>query len=156
METRKLYRSCTNRMISGVCGGLGKYLGIDATLIRLVFVLMALGHGFGVLLYIILWFIIPREDLATAAATEETARAGAQEIAERARTVGDEIREAVHQRNPQHVAVIVGGVLVVVGGIFLLQNLSIPWLWWLKFDVVWPILLIAAGVLVIVNRVKGE
>ncbi len=62
METKKLYRSRTDRMISGVCGGLGKYLGIDPTLIRLVFVLLLLfGVGSGLILYIILMFIVPEE-----------------------------------------------------------------------------------------------
>jgi phage shock protein C len=62
VETKKLYRSRTDRMISGVCGGLGKYLGIDPTLIRLVFVLLLLfGVGSGLILYIILMFIVPEE-----------------------------------------------------------------------------------------------
>ncbi len=62
METKKLYRSRTDRMISGVCGGLGKYLGIDPTLIRLVFVLLLLfGVGSGLILYVILMFIVPEE-----------------------------------------------------------------------------------------------
>lgn len=62
MESKKLYRSRTDRMISGVCGGLGKYLGIDPTLIRLVFVLLLLfGVGSGLILYIILMFIVPEE-----------------------------------------------------------------------------------------------
>ncbi len=62
METKKLYRSRTDRMISGVCGGLGKYLGIDPTLIRLVFVLLLLfGIGSGLILYVILMFIVPEE-----------------------------------------------------------------------------------------------
>ncbi len=62
VETKKLYRSRTDRMISGVCGGLGKYLGIDPTLIRLVFVLLLLfGVGSGLILYVILMFIVPEE-----------------------------------------------------------------------------------------------
>lgn len=62
METKKLYRSRTDKMVSGVCGGLGKYLGIDATLIRLVFVLLLLfGVGSGLILYIILMVIVPEE-----------------------------------------------------------------------------------------------
>jgi phage shock protein C len=66
VETKKLYRSRTDRMISGVCGGLGKYLGIDPTLIRLVFVLLLLfGIGSGLILYVILMFIVPEEPDAT-------------------------------------------------------------------------------------------
>ena len=56
---RKLYRSRNDSRIAGVCGGLGEYLDIDPTLIRLIFVLLALTGGHGVLLYIILWLIVP-------------------------------------------------------------------------------------------------
>ena len=56
---RKLYRSRNDSRIAGVCGGLGEYLDIDPTLVRLIFVLLALTGGHGVLLYIILWLIAP-------------------------------------------------------------------------------------------------
>ena len=62
METKKLYRSRSDKLIAGVCGGLGKYLGIDPTLIRLAFVLLVLfGVGSGLLVYIIMLLIIPEE-----------------------------------------------------------------------------------------------
>jgi phage shock protein C len=49
-------------MIAGVCGGLGRYLGIDPTLIRLAFVLLVLfGVGSGLLAYIIMMLIVPLE-----------------------------------------------------------------------------------------------
>ena len=56
---RKLYRSRNDSRIAGVCGGLGEYLDIDPTLVRLIFVLLALMGGHGVLLYIVLWLIVP-------------------------------------------------------------------------------------------------
>ena len=59
MENRKLYRSETNKMMGGICGGLGEYFNIDPTIVRLVFVLAALLAGHGILVYIILWIIIP-------------------------------------------------------------------------------------------------
>ena len=49
-------------MIGGVCGGLGEVLDIDPTIVRVVFVLLGLLGGHGVLLYIILWLIMPRHD----------------------------------------------------------------------------------------------
>jgi phage shock protein C len=62
METKKLYRNRTDKMIAGVCGGLGKYLGIDPTLIRLAFVLLLLfGIGSGLLVYLVMLLIIPEE-----------------------------------------------------------------------------------------------
>lgn len=60
-EVKRLYRS-KNRMIGGVCGGLGEYFGIDPTLVRLVFVLLFLAYGFGPLLYIVMWVIVPEAD----------------------------------------------------------------------------------------------
>lgn len=60
-EIRKLYRSRTNRQIAGVAGGLGEYFGIDPTLVRIIFVIMALAGGPGLLLYIILWLVMPEE-----------------------------------------------------------------------------------------------
>lgn len=59
---RKLYRSRTEKMLGGVCGGLGELLDIDPTIVRLVFVLLALWGGGGLLIYIILWLIAPYKD----------------------------------------------------------------------------------------------
>ncbi len=56
---KKLYRSRSNRMIAGICGGLGEYFDIDPTLIRLAVAFFTLWWGGGLLLYIIAWFIIP-------------------------------------------------------------------------------------------------
>jgi phage shock protein C len=62
METKKLYRSRTDKMIAGVCGGLGKYLGVDPTLIRLTFVLLLLfGIGSGLLVYLAMMLLVPLE-----------------------------------------------------------------------------------------------
>jgi len=60
-ETRRLYRSLSQRMIGGVCGGLGEYLAIDATLIRVLFVLATLFGGHGILFYLILLILVPVE-----------------------------------------------------------------------------------------------
>jgi phage shock protein C len=60
-ETRRLYRSLSQRMIGGVCGGLGEYLAIDSTLIRVLFVLATLFGGHGILLYLILLILVPVE-----------------------------------------------------------------------------------------------
>jgi len=61
METRRLYRSNREKIVGGVCGGLANYFAMDPTVIRLIFVLLGLFGGPGVLLYIILWIIMPVE-----------------------------------------------------------------------------------------------
>ena len=58
-QTKRLYRSKENKIIGGVCGGIAEYFSIDPVIIRLLWVLMVLGYGFGVLAYIIAWIIIP-------------------------------------------------------------------------------------------------
>jgi len=60
LKGKKLLRSKKNRMIAGVCGGIGEYLGIDPTVIRLLWVLFTLiSLGAGIIAYIIAWIIIP-------------------------------------------------------------------------------------------------
>jgi phage shock protein C len=59
--SKKLYLSRTNRKIAGVCGGFAAYLDVDATLVRLVWVMCALLVGWGVLGYLIAWLAIPEE-----------------------------------------------------------------------------------------------
>ena len=58
-ETRRLYRSQSQRMIGGVCGGLGDYLSVDPTILRLLFVAAAVLGGHGVLLYLVLLLLVP-------------------------------------------------------------------------------------------------
>ena len=60
-ENKTLARSRTDRRVFGVAGGLAEYFGIDATLVRILFVLLALSGGPGVVLYIVLAFVMPVE-----------------------------------------------------------------------------------------------
>jgi phage shock protein C len=60
-STKRLYRSRNDRMIAGVCGGLGQFLGMDPTIIRLIFVVAVLAGFAGVLAYLILAVVIPLE-----------------------------------------------------------------------------------------------
>lgn len=59
MNNKKLYKSQTNRMLAGVCGGIAEYLGIDPTVVRLIWVIVSFVWGFGVLAYIIAAIIMP-------------------------------------------------------------------------------------------------
>jgi len=60
-EVNRLYRSRTERMLGGVCGGLAEYLNTDPTLIRLIFVVFALAGGPGIIAYLLFWIIVPLE-----------------------------------------------------------------------------------------------
>ena len=61
-QPKKLYRSKTNRMIAGLCGGLGEYFNIDPTIVRLLAVLGFFFTASGVFwAYIILWIVVPEQ-----------------------------------------------------------------------------------------------
>jgi len=60
----RLYRSCNDRWIAGVCGGLAKSLGWGSTKVRIIWVLATIFTAFaGVIVYLVLWFLMPKEPL---------------------------------------------------------------------------------------------
>jgi len=153
--TKKLYRSRSDSMLGGVCGGLGGYFDIDSNLIRLIFVLLGMANGIGVLIYLAMWLIVPQEGRSTKTSKQETFRQGADEIAERARTLGNEARSIAGRSNVRAGAII-GTILIILGGIFLLRNFGVFWAPWLRFDVLWPLLLVIGGVMLLWRRNKGD
>ncbi len=140
---KRLYRSRSDALLGGVCGGLAGHMGIDPTLVRVVFAVLAVVSGVGILIYVLLWMIIPLEG-ATEPSPREAVRSGAEEIADRARELGQEVRTAVARRDVGF-AVMVAAVLIFLGISLLLRNLGFWWAWWLRFDVLGPLVLIAIG-----------
>ncbi len=65
MNDKKLYRSRTERMIAGVCGGLANYFSIDPTIVRLIFVLLLITGSAGFWIYIVLMLVVPEEPTIT-------------------------------------------------------------------------------------------
>lgn len=59
--TRRLYRSRTDRQLAGVCGGLARYFNVDATIVRVAFIVLAVLGGSGVAIYLALWIVVPKE-----------------------------------------------------------------------------------------------
>jgi phage shock protein PspC (stress-responsive transcriptional regulator) len=58
-EPRRLYRSDNDKMLGGVCGGIAAYLRIDSSIVRILFALLTLGFGTGILVYLVLWMVLP-------------------------------------------------------------------------------------------------
>lgn len=56
---KRLYRSKKERIIAGVCGGIGEYFDVDPVVVRLVWVLLALAGGAGIVLYLVAWLVVP-------------------------------------------------------------------------------------------------
>ena len=59
---KKLYLSDSDKKIAGVCGGIAQYFDVDATLVRVIWVIAFFVYGLGLLPYIICWLVIPREN----------------------------------------------------------------------------------------------
>jgi len=59
-QDKRLYKSRSNRVISGVCGGIGEYFGIDPTVLRIVLVVLIFFKGVGLLIYFIAWLCMPK------------------------------------------------------------------------------------------------
>lgn len=69
MNDKKLYRSSTDKMLAGVCGGLGEYFAVDSTVIRLVWALVVVFTGFvpGILVYIVAAVVMPEKPVVASA-----------------------------------------------------------------------------------------
>lgn len=128
---RVLYRSRSDRMVAGVCGGLGHYLDIDPAIIRLVFVLLTVTAGIGLPIYIMLAIIMPT-----------AARAGAADLPYPA--TGDPAA-----RRDQR-TVLAATALIAVGGYLLLEGLGMFQIF--RHDVFWPLVLVAIGVALLARR----
>jgi phage shock protein C len=152
----RIFRLRQGAMIAGVCAGLGLYLRIDPTLVRIFFILLAFaGNGIGALIYLLLWIILPLEDQKRDVTFSDTVQNSSQEIAEHARQMGQELRDMVRQPDPR-AGVVIGAALILIGAFYLLQNLNLPWLNWFNFDVLWPVLLIIGGIALLLRRARGE
>ena len=64
-QEKRLYKSDSNKVIGGVCGGLGEYFGIDPVILRIIAVVLIFAHGAGLLIYFIAWLCMPKRAAAT-------------------------------------------------------------------------------------------
>jgi phage shock protein C len=122
---KKLRRSKTDEVIGGVAGGLGHYFGLDPILVRIAFVLLVLAGGSGLLLYIVLWIVIPE-------------------------ATPDEDVAAVAGDRRELGGFVIGGALVIIGTIILMRRF-VPWF---DSEVVWALLLVGLGGYILVKGVR--
>ncbi len=154
---KKLFRSRKDRMIAGVCGGLAEYLNADPVWIRLFFILLLVATGFGFWAYLILWIIVPEEGRETTT-PGETVQANVQEMADRARELGQSIQRGIQgersrtESGPTSGTVIVGVGFILLGAFLLLNQLNL--FWWLRWDVMWPLAIIFVGGALLFSRLR--
>lgn len=147
---QKLYRSRTQKVLGGVCGGLGEYLNLDPVLVRVIFVVLAFFHGLGLILYVIMLVIVPQKpivwqmpgetapiDTSTNVSTDEAQQSTVFETSQL-------------KQEPSKGKVIAGIVLIVLGVVFLFENI------WPIFDFenFFPLILVGIGIVILWNALR--
>jgi phage shock protein C len=125
--TRRLYRSTTNKIIGGVCGGLGEYFDLDPVLVRVITVLLVFATGFVIVAYIIAWIIMPKRPL-------------------------DVEPVSSNHKYTSWTKYLPGLILIAIGIVLLIHE---HWFWfgWGQF---WPIILIVIGLAIILRKGRRD
>lgn len=130
---KKIYRSRTNKIIGGVCGGFGEYFNVDPSVIRLFWLLASFAGGIGIIAYIVCLIIIPEGYNDT--------------------TYYDADGQEVFKNS----SLFIGIGLIIVGAILLAKKV---WPWfsvkWFNFTKYWPVLLIIGGLYILFNQRKNN
>ena len=145
----KLYRSRRVRVFGGIAGGLAQYFNLDPVLVRVLFVVVTLLHGFGILLYIILWIVVPEEpfEIAYQVKTDDQKTTEGQSAPDISMNFDGSQSIPPKQHSGR---IVVGIVLIVIGLIFFADRI-IP-----SFDLrdVLPIAFVLIGGSLIWNSLK--
>lgn len=134
--SQKIHRSRFDRVLAGVAGGVAKHFNLDPILIRVIFLVMALVGGGGLVAYIILWVLLPEEPYNSAYAEGD-----APDMKE---------NNATHSVNSQSGSIIAGAILILLGSLFLADELLPDF----DFSKYWPLLLIGVGAALLFTATK--
>lgn len=149
--TNRPYRSRADRIVFGVCGGLAKHYDLDATLIRILFILLTLTNGVGIVLYLVLALIMPNDPGEEAGGDRETrTKEFAQEVGQKARTLAEEMKGDRPWRSRSRN--VFGSIVVIIGLIMLLDKVAPAVLHWLNWGLIWPLLIIFVGLYLIIHK----
>ncbi len=133
-----LYRSDSNKVIAGVCAGIAEYFDIDPIIVRISLVAITLLGGSGILIYIILWIIMPSQSR-IGVNSEDNIRDNVEEIKTKARKIAGKDRK-----------VLLGIILLKLGFSFLMSNFGIIHPWY--FSKLWPLIIIAFGIAMLTKK----
>lgn len=139
-KEKKLYRSNTDYVISGVCGGLAEYFGIDAIIIRIIFIMFALAGGGGLIIYILMVLLLPNYG--------ENENDLTKEIKSKVKNVASEIKKEVKIKRDGGRTIL--GLIVFMIGSILLWNHFFPYT--IRFEVFWPSMMVVFGLWMILKK----
>lgn len=141
----RLYRSRTDRMIFGVAGGMARWLDVDPAVVRLVWALLIIAGGVGLLLYIVAAIVVPEEPLGAMPPP-----ASGQAVSGDSGGSGWTAPRTTARSGTGSAPVIIGVVLVLLGAWFLAER----YIDWLDNALLWPALLIVVGALLLMGATR--
>jgi phage shock protein PspC (stress-responsive transcriptional regulator) len=137
---KKLYRSVSDKMVAGVCGGLAEYFEIDSTLVRILFLALLIFGGGGLLIYLIMWIVVPKKPFfLNNQKTEYAESFNSTEVnpdSEQSELPIEVERPKNYDKNK-----VIGIIVIIIGVLLLLDNFDFAF----GFSKLWPILLIIFG-----------
>lgn len=148
MESRKkIYRSNSDRLIFGVCGGIAKYFEVDAIIVRLIFLALFVGGGSGLIIYLICALVIPSEDKVQ---DREFINEG--KVEEFVGQVSEKVKDLSSEVKKTDWKFIFGMILIILGFIFLVNNIFDLRLLRVFRIVFWPLVLILIGIIILFRK----
>jgi len=148
---KRLYKDQQHKMIGGVCAGLAEYFNIDVTLVRVLFFVTLILKGGGFFLYVVLWICLPKKPY-TFGNPDVDYRVPPTPFGNVPQPPFTPYPDTPKRRS--NAGVIFGAVLIIIGGLFLLDQFNI--IPDIDFDDLWPVILIAIGCIIIFARGKRK
>ncbi len=155
-EVKVLHRSSANRIVFGVCGGLGEYFDVDPVLFRIIFILLVFGAGTGILIYLLLAILIPSDTVAAPIDGNVDPADIKKKIHELAAELHALKRSGKGKRRGV-VRLLLGLIILIVGFGLLTQDLNLfPGFYFnvsMFFKYFWPVLIILIGLSILSKEV---
>ncbi|MCK5085252.1 PspC domain-containing protein [Candidatus Parcubacteria bacterium] len=153
MKQKRLYRSRTDRVLFGVCGGLGKYFGIDPVIFRILFVLFFFIDGAGLIAYLIMILIIPNEK---GIEKDDKEKGEVDEFAEKIEKSAGEFANKVETGEfiPGGKSANYLGIFIIFIGLFFLARETFPLQWLFRSDIILPFAIILLGLYIVLKSKK--
>ena len=142
MNPQKLWRKKDDKVIAGICSGLGQYFNSDPILFRFAFLALLFAGGSSIFIYIILWIVLPSEPISIKSETIYT------------ETIhSTDTENNIKEMQSMDSTSLVFGLLLISGGVLLLLNNLVPYL---KMQKLWPVILIMIGLGLLFNKKKDK
>lgn len=159
MNPRRLYRCRHDRQLAGVASGMAEYLGLDPTIVRLLWILSVFFGGFSILVYIVLAFVMPLEPIGTAGSPGASATADAPAMTvdpasgeTQAWVAPSAAPDHEHRERGEGRIGLAVGVLLVAFGSIALVGPALPG--WIAGIALWPAFIVALGIALVVVAIR--